>query len=931
MVFVSGAAALVFETLWFRSAGLALGNSVWATSLVLSSFMAGLALGSFLVARVGARVRRPLLAYALLEVAIGVTGLTLVVVLPRLGGVLGPLFQVFLDRPVLMNSARLAIAFALLLAPSTAMGATLPLLVKALVRYDRDFGRVLGRLYGWNTLGAVVGALVAEVLFIGTLGVRGSGLAAASLNLLAAAGVFGLALRSRREAAAVATAGTRPPEDAASVTPPRRSSAISSSSLSLAGAAFVSGAGLLGLEVVWFRFMLFFQDSTSFVFAAMLSVVLAGIGVGGLVASFCLRHWSEAYRSLPFVALVSGLVVGFTYFNLIESLGLLSAFPVSVLSGIVFTFVGRALHEHIRDEAQAAATLVYANTVGAMTGSLIAGFVLIPYLGVEKSFFAIALAYGVVALLSRGTLPADPVRQTRHRYALGAATAIFGIVMALFPFGLLRNHYLPQILAPYTTDGSRLVASNEGVTEAAFYLQSDLFGQPRYHRLVTNGFSMSATVYRAKRYMRLFSYFPMALRSEAKNALLISYGVGVTARALVDQSKLERIDVVDISENVVELSREVDIFPDGHPLQDSRVRVHIEDGRFFLQTTETAYDIITAEPPPPRNAGIVNLYTKEYFGLIHRRLAPGGVVTYWLPVYQLEVAGAKAIVKGFCEAFSDCSLWTGAGTEWMLVGTKDLRGPIDGVAFSQLWKDVPGGMTTIGVETPEQLGALFIADAEFLREWTKGAVPLVDDHPHRIHGAPGARPANEVYLELMEAQESRTRFETSEWIRAVWPTELRASTPEAFEVQARVNQLLTRGGMGVPELYWTLTNTALESLPLMMLSTDLEDAPLLAEAAGEGVRSPLLEFFLAAHAFADRDYQLAARHLTAARALDPGSRELMRYLILSEVLQGDMGSARRLALELRSLPGEDPPRFWDWLNPFLDPMAGTETEGLESS
>ena len=166
--------------------GLAFGNSVWASSLVLASFMGGLALGSLVVARHGGRWVRPLRVYAILELVIGATGLGLVLLLPSLASWLAPLFRPFLEQPWVLNPMRLAIAFALLLVPATAMGATLPLLVRTLSRYDENFGRVLGRLYGWNTLGAVAGALSAELVLIGAFGVRGTGVVAAVLNVAAA-------------------------------------------------------------------------------------------------------------------------------------------------------------------------------------------------------------------------------------------------------------------------------------------------------------------------------------------------------------------------------------------------------------------------------------------------------------------------------------------------------------------------------------------------------------------------------------------------------------------------------------------------------------------------------------------------------------------------------------------------------------------------
>ena len=173
---LSGAAALTFETLWFRQSGHALGNTVWASALVTASFMAGLAIGNAAVARWGRRIRRPLLAYAALELVVASTGLVLVVAIPLVGHALAPLMGT-LGAPAL-NGLRVVLAFLLLLIPSSAMGATLPLLAGALSARDANFGRVLGRLYGWNTLGAFFGTLASDLLLIEALGIRGTALVA---------------------------------------------------------------------------------------------------------------------------------------------------------------------------------------------------------------------------------------------------------------------------------------------------------------------------------------------------------------------------------------------------------------------------------------------------------------------------------------------------------------------------------------------------------------------------------------------------------------------------------------------------------------------------------------------------------------------------------------------------------------------------------
>ena len=253
---------------------------------------------------------------------------------------------------------------------------------------------------------------------------------------------------------------------------------------------------------------------------------------------------------------------------------------------------------------------------------------------------------------------------------------------------------------------------------------------------MTNGYSMSATTFRGRRYMSLYVYWSLAVNPSARKALLISYGIGTTAKALTDARQLESIDVVDISRDILELGSLA--FPGTRPpLDDPRVRVHVEDGRFFLQTTDERFDLITAEPPPLRGAGITNLYSREYFQLAHDRLREGGVMTYWLPVNQLWLSETKAIIRGFCDAFPDCSLWSGAGLQWMLAGTRGLHGPVAEEQFTAQWRDplVAPELAALGFEQPEALGATFLADAATLAERTRGVPPLDDDHPGRISRA----------------------------------------------------------------------------------------------------------------------------------------------------------------------------------------------------
>src|SRR5262245_19200969 len=194
--FASGAAALIFEVVWFHRAGLVFGNDLWSTTLVLSTYMGGLALGNALVVAYGHRIRQPLRTFAFLEAAVAVTGVAVTYGLPQLTRVLVPLFQQLSTHPQFSNGARSLIAFAALMLPTTAMGATLPDIVAALCRWETEFGSVIGRLYGWSTLGAVAGVVTTEILLLPRLGVAGTAWFAAALDIGGAMAVLAIAPRA---------------------------------------------------------------------------------------------------------------------------------------------------------------------------------------------------------------------------------------------------------------------------------------------------------------------------------------------------------------------------------------------------------------------------------------------------------------------------------------------------------------------------------------------------------------------------------------------------------------------------------------------------------------------------------------------------------------------------------------------------------------
>ena len=920
--FISGLSALIFEALWFRQAGLAFGSSIWASSLVLSGFMGGLAAGNALAARYGDRLRNPVRAYAMAELAIAPTGIGIVYLLPSLGVALAPWLGPLLDQPWLLNPLRLLITFLVLLIPSTAMGVTLPLLTKTLMAYDSRFGSVLGKLYGWNTLGAVVGAVLGEIYLVALWGVRGTALAAGALNMLAG----GCALWLSRQP-------LHQPLD-----PPDHGRAARHRWFGGAGrpwlmAAFLSGFCLLALEVIWFRLLLLFVMGQAVAFALMLAIVLAGIALGGLAASHWLRRSPDADRFSGALAVTAGLVCLACYaaFPLviepfetsqilrpveILQVGVPLLLPVSLISGVFFTVVGAGLRRSLVSASETTGVLTLANTAGAALGSLVGGFILLPVLGIERSVLFVALVYaGIGALLWLNS----PVSR-RSAYAMVAALLI-GVAIVPFTSVEQRLFNLPvKRFASMTQSGGNATATvaalREGLTETLMYLEIPLAGRPMYHAMFMNSVMMAHNGVLARRYMKLYVYWPVAVHPNLKRALLLGYGIGNTAKAMTD-SDLEEIDVVDISRDVLEMSHV--IYPDEseRPLSDPRVRVHVEDGRYFLQTTEQRFDLITAEPPPPRSAAAVNLYTREYFQLLYNRLAEGGIVTYWLPLHAVvSEVSAKAILRAFCDAFDDCSLWNAIGTQLMMVGTRHAEGPVSEEVFSRQWHDpvVGAEMRQLGFEQPEQLGALFIGDAAYVDALITDARPLVDDDPRLIE-APVESPAEADRLvgSFRDVAAARERFRQSPLITRLWPQRLRAASLPYFGVQDIINRYgYLSPPAGIEDAHRLLTGSPLRTLVGWLLGSNADAQRIVTAAEPAELAQPALQFHLGIRLIAEQQYGLAVEPLRRAEASAQFRTQAFGFGVYTLCMSAQLVEAQRLVDERsRSLDKTAP--FWLWM------------------
>jgi spermidine synthase len=901
VLFLSGISALIFETLWLRLSGLAFGNSIWAAALILSSFMAGLALGTAIAASAKLRAR-PLKIYAVLEIAVAVFGCTIVFALPILGELLRPVFQSLWNHQTVLLALRVLISFVILLIPTTAMGLTLPVVLEDRQLASAHFGRAIGILYGFNTIGAVIGALIGEFLLIKAFGLYGTSLCAGSLNCVAAGIALLLAKWNGKLTAS-------PTEEAEA----RRFRLQINYRLPwrLLIVSFGAGCLLLALEVVWFRFLRLYIASSASAFSLMLAVVLAGIGIGGAIAGAIAKISRNALPILFLIAAILTLLCyeffpipklnpgeANYYFEAWQTIAFLAValmFPVSLISGVLFPTIASAVQESVENRMNSLGIVTLFNTAGAAIGPILAGFILLPTNGFQSALIVCAIVYSILALF---VLERTFWAAISARLVLILLFGAFIAVIATFPFHQDNLHFA-NARKLFESEDQHLVRKIEGTSDTWQLLRRDLFGQPYYYRLVTDGFSMSATSPVNQRYMRSFAYLAIALNPRAHDALLIAYGCGVTADALTHDVDLQRIDVVDISKEVFSLANDYRDAGYSNPLRNPRVNAIVQDGRFFLQASPKRYDIITGEPPPPKVAGAVNLYTEQFFKLMNDRLNDGGIATFWLPIYQLTVDETKSVLRAFHNAFPNTIIWSGPDEEWIMMGIKGAPQKIDNEQLRGLWRDsnTKPDLARIGIETPQEIAAMFVMDGDEIDRITIDAKPLTDSFPKRLgDSAKEDSAVHDFAFQYIRSTSASERFRSSHLVQQIWP-QANSNALEPFFVMREMRyRARFENTNWLANLDIHLHGSNLREPVLETLATN-SFRVALAQKAADDLKPPPSETFpdLIAARLAERNYKDAIQLLEARRDAGILNRDDLMLLTYLDCLQGDVSKAQTIA------------------------------------
>ncbi len=682
---LSGLISLVFQVGWLKMLLPVFGNTVWAVSTLLTAFMAGLALGSWLFGRIADRCGSPLRLYGILEGFIGGYALLTLLIFGKLHLVYLPLYSLCGGDNLAMGIMKFFLAFLILLPPTVCMGATLPLLARRFTSDVEASSSSIGFLYTVNTLGAVLGTFAAGFLMIPRFGLGKTVTAAAVVNFIILAVSF---LLTGKERLGFPWKGLWQRQGK---TPGKRW---------VLGVYFICGLTALAYEVTWNRILTLHLGSSVYAYSIMLAVYLLGITLGAAIMSTFIKRIKNPVRVF---ALVQS-VLAFDLILLINQLGLFSdllgnvgevmpgqGYISLVLTLIFSTFQLLILPTLLMGASFPLAVRLYvknqtglgtdtgrlyaSNTLGTILGSFGAGFLLLPLLGAQLGLLVIAsLNLCIAGFLffkdhrytplavghDSAPSPEDNGGTVSGRRRLIKAL-ILAVMAVLFFGGYHLFTYKNQVLL---TAGVFRDMSDEKVKILAF--EEDIYAtvtveersgvRGNWRQLSMNGVNVAGTSSELFSIQKLQGHLPLLLHKNPRSVLHIGFGSGGTAWA-VSRYPVEKITIAEISRSVIKKASSYFSSVNHGVLEDPRVEVVFTDGRNKVLADRQTYDVILSDSIHPRFSGNGSLYTYDYYRLLKNRLNPGGLVSQWLPFYSITPENFKMIVKSFYRVFPYTSVW----------------------------------------------------------------------------------------------------------------------------------------------------------------------------------------------------------------------------------------------------------------------------------
>jgi spermidine synthase len=777
----SGATGLIYEVLWARMLGLVFGATTLAISTVLAAFMGGLAIGSALAARLAGRIKKPLSTYGWMEIGIAAYALLVPFLFQWIDYVYALIWQQFQPGFFVFSLWRFALSGLALLAPATLMGATLPVLAAAFVNSSQRDSNSVTRLYACNLAGAILGTLAAGFVLLPALGIRTTITVAAAINVLV--GVIAIVLQRRTGSTATVYRDKRIPPEAGSQ--------------KFAGtgfwffAALASGYVTISTQVSWTRILTMIIGSSTYAFSIVVALFLIGLAMGAwLVAR---KDRSGRLRATIFkveVLTAIGLLLSLFTLNRIPALlvtlgfGLqvsswLGLLALQIMSATLLILMPAFLMGMVmplvlvwasgdRQLAVARVGRSYAiNTIGAIAGAFITGFILIPKTSTRFALLLAAACCLVVAAVAYQPADGDRDPALKRAVAIGLIPALTFALFAIAP----RMNLADLSIGAYDSLVRVLAQTREGITPETNEAQE---AEVRELLMYEEGPTATVSVRRDQNTVSMaingrtnasdsmydmptqvmLGQLPLLVAPKIMNGLIIGYATGITVGAML-QSPIQSVTCLELEPKTVTASKFFDHI-NHRPLDDPRTTLIIDDARTFLRVTPNRYDLIVSEPSHPWVPGVANLFTEEFFQLGRARLQDDGIFVQWVQIYQLSTESLRSVLATYHKVFPHILLFRvgglNKGKDLLLVGSNQ---PLNLDRLTERMADQRMAAEMARVELMDEAAVRewFVCDETKLGPAVAGAKINTDDNMHIEMTVPreAFRPTMQRNAEWVEA------------------------------------------------------------------------------------------------------------------------------------------------------------------------------------
>ncbi len=759
---LSGATGLVYELVWTRELIFVFGGTTYAITTVLVAFMGGLGLGSFVSGRISRRLAQPGFVYGALEIVIGAYALGVPLLLALCDPVYRAIYPHVQNAPAVLTAVRFLLSAMVMLLPATLMGATLPVLVRHVTLGGGSSGRSIGTLYGLNTFGAVIGVVATGFVLIPRLGLTTTTWAAALVNI--AIGVIALlALRVDAEQGdAIRRADLE--RRGGRETAPSNLTPAARRWLLLAFA--VSGFSAMVYQITWTRALIMSIGSSTYSFTCILAAFILGLALGSLL----IARWVDRLRDPLFATgaaqlaiavsavavlpvygriplLVHALVDQFSdNFDLLLAIEFLLIIAVTIvptlLMGALFPLVARANASREEEAGEATGKIYAVNTLGTVAGSFLGGFVLIrsDVLGVQNSI-TLAAALNAVGGLALVLLARQPGESALRRLVPAVvAAALVPLVVGLAGRWDMRLLDSAAFLGRSENEqgaieSKEILYIGEGADMTVIVSRSKR--DPETISMSVNSKTDASTSVVDMVNFLLVGHIPALMKPDGEDVCVIGLGSGLTLGAISRYPNYQRIDSIELSEEVLHAARAYFSDYTYAPFEDARIRHIPADGRNHLLLTDQRYDLIVSQPSNPWLAGVSNLFTREYFELARSRLEPGGVFCAWVQGYTLSPENVRLIIRTLLHVFPHATLWEmGEFNFGLIASDRPFEIPLGALKQRAYDPQVRADLYRIGAGRIESVLGRFIAGSDALRGWAGDGVLHTDDNAILEFSAP---------------------------------------------------------------------------------------------------------------------------------------------------------------------------------------------------